>query len=52
MYPSREGNHLSLYLNLKKTNDLPNDTANLVELTLSIKNKEADNHRKGTGSST
>jgi hypothetical protein len=52
MYPSREGNHLSLYLNLKKTNDLPNDTANLVELTLSIKNKEAGNRRKGTGSST
>ncbi|KAG0549168.1 hypothetical protein BDA96_01G232300 [Sorghum bicolor] len=49
MYPSREGNHLSLYLNLKKTNDLPNDTANLVELTLSIKNKEAGNRRKGTG---
>ena len=52
MYPSREGNHLSLYLNLKKTNDLPNDTGNLVELTLSIKKKEADNRRKGTGSYT
>ncbi|CAD6205351.1 unnamed protein product [Miscanthus lutarioriparius] len=49
MYPSREGNHLSLHLNLKKTNDLPNDTGNLVELTLSIKKKEADNRRKGTG---
>ncbi|CAL4917180.1 unnamed protein product [Urochloa decumbens] len=49
MYPSRDGNHLSLYLKLKKTNDLPSDTANLVELTLSIKDQETGKHRKGTG---
>ncbi|CAN6282751.1 unnamed protein product [Urochloa humidicola] len=49
MYPSRDGNHLSLYLKLKKTNDLPNDTANLVELTLFIKDQETGKHRRGTG---
>ncbi|KAF8672290.1 hypothetical protein HU200_049489 [Digitaria exilis] len=51
MCPSREGNHLSLYLKLKKTNDLPEGTANLVELTLSIKDQETGKHRKGTGRS-
>ncbi|KAG2537478.1 uncharacterized protein LOC120687515 [Panicum virgatum] len=49
MYPSCDGNHLSLYLKLKKTNDQPKDTANLVELTLYIKDQETDKHRKGTG---
>ncbi|RCV42493.1 hypothetical protein SETIT_9G221000v2 [Setaria italica] len=50
MYPSRDGNHLSLYLKLKRTNDLPEDTANLVEFTLSIKDQETGEHRnKGTG---
>ncbi|PUZ38620.1 hypothetical protein GQ55_9G211700 [Panicum hallii var. hallii] len=49
MYPSRDGNHLSLYLKLKKTNDLPMDTANLVELTLYVKDQENGKHRKGTG---
>jgi hypothetical protein len=52
MYPSRDGNHLSLYLKLKKTNDLPMDTANLVELTLYVKDQENGKHRKGTGSPT
>ncbi|KAF8723097.1 hypothetical protein HU200_022250 [Digitaria exilis] len=51
MCPSRDGNHLSLYLKLKKTNDLPEGTANLVELTLSIKDQETGKHRKGTGRS-
>ncbi|WVZ59011.1 hypothetical protein U9M48_009221 [Paspalum notatum var. saurae] len=49
MYPSRDGNHLSLYLKLKKTTDLPKDTANLVELTLSIKDQETGKHKKRTG---
>jgi hypothetical protein len=49
MYPSRDGNHLSMYLKLKRTNDLAEDTANLVEFTLSIKDQETDEHRKGTG---
>ncbi|CAD6205350.1 unnamed protein product [Miscanthus lutarioriparius] len=48
---SCDGNHLTLSLRMKKTNDLPNDSANLVELSLSIKHQEGDNHRKGTARS-
>ncbi|KAJ1295548.1 hypothetical protein BS78_01G232700 [Paspalum vaginatum] len=49
MYPSRDGNHLSLYLKLKKTTNLSKDTAYLVELTLSIKDQETGKHKKLTG---
>ncbi|KAJ1274177.1 hypothetical protein BS78_05G042900 [Paspalum vaginatum] len=48
MYPSRDGNHL-LYLKLKKTTDIPKDTTNLVELTLSIKDQETGKHKKRIG---
>ncbi|WVZ59329.1 hypothetical protein U9M48_009484 [Paspalum notatum var. saurae] len=51
IYPSGDGNHLTLDLSMKKTNDLPDNSANLVEFTLSIKDQEAGNHRKGTGRS-
>ncbi|TVU30371.1 hypothetical protein EJB05_21987 [Eragrostis curvula] len=44
MYPSRDGNHLSLFLHMKKPNDLPKDSAKLVELKLSIKDQENGNH--------
>ncbi|OEL17167.1 hypothetical protein BAE44_0021814 [Dichanthelium oligosanthes] len=47
MYPSRDGNHLSLYLN--KKNDPSKDSSSLVQLTLSIKDQETGNHQKGTG---
>jgi len=47
MYPSRDGNHLSLYLNMK--NDLSKDPSILVQLTLSIKDQETGNHLEGTG---
>ena len=50
MYPSRDGNHLSLYLNMK--NDLSKDTSTLVQLTLSIKDQETGNHLEGTGTET
>jgi len=50
MYPSRDGNHLSLFLRMNKTNDLLKDSGNLVELTLSIKNQENGEDWKLTGS--
>ncbi|XP_062205538.1 uncharacterized protein LOC133907501 [Phragmites australis] len=49
MYPSRDGNHLSLYLYMNKTSKLPKDSANLVEFTLSIKDQENGKHWKLRG---
>uniref|UniRef100_A0A0A9EYP3 MATH domain-containing protein n=1 Tax=Arundo donax TaxID=35708 RepID=A0A0A9EYP3_ARUDO len=49
MSQSHDRNHLSLYLKMKKPNDLPKDSANLVELTLCIKDQENGKHRKETG---
>jgi hypothetical protein len=52
MYPSRDGNHLSLFLNMKKMGDLPKDSGNLIEFTLSIKDQNTGKHRKITGLAT
>ncbi|KAL6640939.1 hypothetical protein ACP70R_019120 [Stipagrostis hirtigluma subsp. patula] len=49
MFPSDHGNHLSLFLSMKKSNDLPKDSSNLVEFTLTIKDQENGKHRKLTG---
>ncbi|CAN6183439.1 unnamed protein product [Urochloa humidicola] len=49
MYPSSDGKHLSLFLNMKKPNDLPKDSGKLVEFTLSIKDLENGKDSKGTG---
>ncbi|RLN41239.1 hypothetical protein C2845_PM01G39680 [Panicum miliaceum] len=49
MYPSHDGKHLSLYLNMSMQNDLPKDSGSLVDLTLSIKNQEGGKHRRLTG---
>ena len=51
MYPSSDdGNHMFLFLKMKKTNDLRKDSGNLVELTLPIKNQENGEDWKLTGS--
>jgi hypothetical protein len=39
-----------MFLKLKTPNHLSKDAANLVELTLSIKDQESGNHRKLKGS--
>ncbi|CAD6258369.1 unnamed protein product [Miscanthus lutarioriparius] len=44
----KEENHISLYLK-KMINDLPEDSAVLVEFTLSIKNQEGGKHLKKKG---
>jgi hypothetical protein len=49
MYPSRDGNHLSLFLNMTKMNDLSKDSGNLIEFTLSIKDQHTGKHHKITG---
>nr|CAB3457992.1 unnamed protein product [Digitaria exilis] len=49
MCTSQDGNHLSMYLSMKKPNHLPKDSANLVECTLSIKDQESGKHQKLTG---
>ncbi|CAL5083060.1 unnamed protein product [Urochloa decumbens] len=46
MCPSSDGNHLSIFLKMKKSNLLSRDSAKLVELTLSIKDQESDKHEK------
>ncbi|CAL5062691.1 unnamed protein product [Urochloa decumbens] len=46
MRPSCDGNHLSIFLKMKRSNLLSRDSANLVELTLSIKDQESDKHKK------
>ncbi|CAN6218866.1 unnamed protein product [Urochloa humidicola] len=40
MYPTSDGKHLSLFLNMKNPNDLPKDSGKLVDYTLSIKDLE------------
>ena len=50
MYPSCDGNHVSLFLKMKKTNDVPKDSGNLVEFTLSIKDQENSKDKKLPGS--
>ncbi|CAL5086626.1 unnamed protein product [Urochloa decumbens] len=49
MCPSSDGNHLSMFLKMKKSDLLSEDSANLVEVTLSIKDQESDKHKKLTG---
>ncbi|CAN6282756.1 unnamed protein product [Urochloa humidicola] len=49
MYPSHDGEHLSLYLHKRNPNDLPKDSGSLVELTLSIQDQEGGKHRVVTG---
>jgi hypothetical protein len=49
VYASRDGNHLSLFLNMKKMGDLPKDSGNLIEFTLPIKDQNTDKHHKITG---
>ncbi|CAL5083057.1 unnamed protein product [Urochloa decumbens] len=49
MYPTSDGKHLSLFLNLKKPNDLPKDSGKLVEITLTIKCLENGKDLEGTG---
>ncbi|CAN6168156.1 unnamed protein product [Urochloa humidicola] len=49
MRPSCDGNHLTMFLKMKKSDLLSKDSANLVEVTLSIKNQESDKHKKLTG---
>ncbi|KAG0544986.1 hypothetical protein BDA96_02G323000 [Sorghum bicolor] len=49
MYRSCDGNHVSLFLKMKKTNDVPKDSGNLVEITLSIKDQENSKHKKLPG---
>ena len=49
MYPTSEGNHLSLFLITKQRNDLPKDSGNLVEFTISIKDLENGKDKKSTG---
>lgn len=49
MHPTSEGNHLSLFLNMKQRNDLPKDSGNLVEFTISIKDLENGKDKKSTG---
>ncbi|CAN6205430.1 unnamed protein product [Urochloa humidicola] len=44
--PSYDGNYLSIFLKMKKSDLLSKDSANLVELTLSIKDQESDKHEK------
>jgi hypothetical protein len=48
--PTSDGNHLSLYLKMKRPNDLPKDSGNLVEFTLSIKDLENGKDKRSTGS--
>lgn len=40
---------MSLFLKMKKTNDVPKDSGNLVEITLSIKDQENSKHKKLPG---
>ncbi|CAD6218028.1 unnamed protein product [Miscanthus lutarioriparius] len=49
MYPSCDGNDVSLFLKMKKTNDVPKDSGNLVEFTLSIKDQENSKDKKLPG---
>jgi hypothetical protein len=49
MYPSSDGNHLSLFLKMKYMNDLPEDSGKLVQVTLSIKDQETAKHHKISG---
>ncbi|CAN6175456.1 unnamed protein product [Urochloa humidicola] len=49
MYPTSDGKHLSLFLNMKKPNDLPKNSGKLVEFTLSIKDLENGKDFKTTG---
>ncbi|CAL5072638.1 unnamed protein product [Urochloa decumbens] len=49
MNPTSDGKHLSLFLNLKKPNDLPKDSGKLVEITLTIKCLENGKDLEGTG---
>ncbi|KAL6640936.1 hypothetical protein ACP70R_019117 [Stipagrostis hirtigluma subsp. patula] len=49
MYPHRDGNHLSLFLKMKRPINLPKNTGALVEFTLSVKDQETGRHRKSTG---
>ena len=49
MHPTSEGNHLLLFLNMKQRNDLPKDSGNLVEFTISIKDLENGKDKKSTG---
>ena len=49
MHPTSEGNHLSLFLITKQRNDLPKDSGNLVEFTISIKDLENGKDKKSTG---
>ncbi|RLM87773.1 hypothetical protein C2845_PM04G25070 [Panicum miliaceum] len=47
--PTSDGNHLSLYLKMKRPNDLPKDSGNLVEFTLSIMDLENGKDKRSTG---
>ncbi|CAN6205429.1 unnamed protein product [Urochloa humidicola] len=49
MGPSCDGNHLSMFLKMKRSDVLSKDSANLVEFTLSIKDQESDKHKKLAG---
>jgi hypothetical protein len=48
--PSYDGNSLSLFLKMKKTNDVPKGSGSLVEFALSIKDQENGKDRKYPGS--
>lgn len=50
MNPSYDGNSLSLFLKMKKTNDVPKGSGSLVEFALSIKDQENGKDRKYPGS--
>ncbi|CAN6205428.1 unnamed protein product [Urochloa humidicola] len=52
MYPTSDGKHLSLFLNVKKPNDLPKDSGKLVEFSLSIKDLENGKDFKRTSALT
>uniref|UniRef100_A0A804QEK9 MATH domain-containing protein n=1 Tax=Zea mays TaxID=4577 RepID=A0A804QEK9_MAIZE len=47
--PSYDGNSLSLFLKMKKTNDVPKGSGSLVEFALSIKDQENGKDRKYPG---